>query len=165
MDQLFSHFVFHFQSFPVLRCYPKMDDAELLSFGFKYGFKLHYEGSRRLIETKNLKSVMPILLVRLNRSLFCTVLTDRLTWLFLKVLHKTEGCIPLHFKHTCLYLQFKIFQIKVYRFNVWKLGFTPISTVELDKVLRCYPKMDDAELLSFGFKYGFKLQGYCFVPP
>jgi hypothetical protein len=41
----------------VLRCYPKMDDAELLSFGFKYGFKLHYEGSRRLIETKNLKSV------------------------------------------------------------------------------------------------------------
>ena len=35
-----------------------MDDAELLSFGFKYGFKLHYEGSRRLIETKNLKSVM-----------------------------------------------------------------------------------------------------------
>jgi hypothetical protein len=42
----------------VLRCYPKMDDAELLSFGFKYGFKLHYEGSRRLIETKNLKSVM-----------------------------------------------------------------------------------------------------------
>jgi hypothetical protein len=42
----------------VLRCYPKMDDAELLSFGFKYGFQLHYEGSRRLIETKNLKSVM-----------------------------------------------------------------------------------------------------------
>jgi hypothetical protein len=37
-----------------------MDDAELLSFGFKYGFKLHYEGSRRLIETKNLKSVMQI---------------------------------------------------------------------------------------------------------
>jgi hypothetical protein len=37
------------------------------------------------------------------------------------------------------------------------LGFTPIPTVELDKVLRCYPKMDDAELLSFGFKYGFKL--------
>jgi hypothetical protein len=35
-----------------------MDDAELLSFGFKYGFQLHYEGSRRLIETKNLKSVM-----------------------------------------------------------------------------------------------------------
>jgi hypothetical protein len=35
-----------------------MDDAELLSFGFKYGFKLHYEGSRRLIKTKNLKSVM-----------------------------------------------------------------------------------------------------------
>jgi hypothetical protein len=35
-----------------------MDDAELLSFGFKYGFKLHYEGSKRLIETKNLKSVM-----------------------------------------------------------------------------------------------------------
>ena len=35
-----------------------MDDAELLSFGFKYGFKLHYEGSRRITETKNLKSVM-----------------------------------------------------------------------------------------------------------
>jgi hypothetical protein len=35
-----------------------MDDAELLSFGFKYGFKLHNEGSRRLIETKKLKSVM-----------------------------------------------------------------------------------------------------------
>jgi hypothetical protein len=35
-----------------------MDDAEILSFGFKYGFRLHYEGSRRLIETKNLKSVM-----------------------------------------------------------------------------------------------------------
>jgi hypothetical protein len=35
-----------------------MDDAELLSFGFKYGFKLHYEGTRRLIETNNLKSVM-----------------------------------------------------------------------------------------------------------
>jgi hypothetical protein len=35
-----------------------MDDAELLSFGFKYGLKLHYEGSRRIIETKNLKSVM-----------------------------------------------------------------------------------------------------------
>jgi hypothetical protein len=35
----------------------------------------------------------------------------------------------------------------IHRFNVWKLGFTPISTVELDKVLRCYPKMDDAELL------------------
>jgi hypothetical protein len=32
-----------------------MDDAELLSFGFKYGFKLHYEGSRRLIETKKIK--------------------------------------------------------------------------------------------------------------
>jgi hypothetical protein len=29
-----------------------MDDAELLSFVFKYGLKLHYEGSRRLIETK-----------------------------------------------------------------------------------------------------------------
>jgi hypothetical protein len=26
--------------------------------GFKYGFKLHYEGSKRLIETQNLKSVM-----------------------------------------------------------------------------------------------------------
>jgi hypothetical protein len=47
--------------------------------------------------------------------------------------------------------------LPIHRFNVWKLGFTPISTVELDKVLRCYPKMDDAELLSFGFKYGFKL--------
>jgi hypothetical protein len=36
-------------------CYPKIDDAELLSFGFKYGFKLHYEGSRRLIEAKKNK--------------------------------------------------------------------------------------------------------------
>jgi hypothetical protein len=40
----------------------------------------------------------------------------------------------------------------IHRCNVWKLGFTPISTVELDKVLRCYPKMDGAELLSFGFQ-------------
>ena len=35
-----------------------MDNAELLSFGLKYGFKLHYEVSRRLIETTNLKSAM-----------------------------------------------------------------------------------------------------------
>jgi hypothetical protein len=57
-------------------------------------------------------------------------------------------------------LQFSILNFSdksIHRFNVWKLGFTPISTVELDKVLRCYPKMNDAELLSFGFKYGFKL--------
>ena len=42
----------------VLRCYPKMDDVELLSFGFNYGFRSHYEGSKRLIETKHLKPVM-----------------------------------------------------------------------------------------------------------
>ena len=35
-----------------------MDDAELLSFGFNYGFKSHYKGSKRLIETKHLKPVM-----------------------------------------------------------------------------------------------------------
>jgi hypothetical protein len=52
-------------------------------------------------------------------------------------------------------LYLRLLRQLIHRFNAWKLGFTPISTVELDKVLRCYPKMDDAELLSFEFKYGF----------
>jgi hypothetical protein len=40
---------------------------------------------------------------------------------------------------------------------VWKLGYSPICTNELDKALQNYPNTEIANLLSEGFRCGFKL--------
>lgn len=40
---------------------------------------------------------------------------------------------------------------------MWKLGYSPISTNELDKALQNYPNTEIANLLSEGFRCGFKL--------
>ena len=40
---------------------------------------------------------------------------------------------------------------------MWKLGYSPICTNELDKALQNYPNTEIANLLSEGFRCGFKL--------
>ena len=42
----------------LLKDYPNKSDAVFLSEGFEFGFKLHYEGPRDSVESKNLKSVL-----------------------------------------------------------------------------------------------------------
>ena len=45
----------------------------------------------------------------------------------------------------------------MHRYDVWKLGYSPICTNELDKALQNYPNTEIANLLSEGFRCGFKL--------
>jgi hypothetical protein len=44
------------------------------------------------------------------------------------------------------------------RFNVWKLGFSPIKLHELEEFLKLYPNKTSAYELLDGFSYGFKIK-------
>ncbi|CAC5400509.1 unnamed protein product [Mytilus coruscus] len=46
----------------------------------------------------------------------------------------------------------------IHRYDVWKLGYSPICTADLDEAFQLHPDRETATLLTNGFKYGFKLQ-------
>jgi hypothetical protein len=41
------------------------------------------------------------------------------------------------------------------RFNVWKMGYSPIKLEKISQYLMYYPKKEESKMIYDGFKYGF----------
>ena len=43
------------------------------------------------------------------------------------------------------------------RYDIWKMGYSPINIKQLQLILTDYPKEQDKQILFNGFKFGFSL--------